>query len=105
MDGWVSGTRARRQGQMVPPATEVGVQGPQTGHPSQAPRNSPMPGQVVLYNDMCMYRVNANVLPMYCKCKCPVNEMLTCKCTVNVNVMLMNCEYERTCKCNVCIAK
>ena len=48
-----------------------------------------MPGQVVLYNDMCMYRVNANVLSMYCKCKCPVNEMLTCKCNVNVNVMLM----------------
>lgn len=30
LDGWVSGPRALRQGQMVPPVTEVGVQGPQT---------------------------------------------------------------------------
>ena len=30
LDGWVSGPRALWQGQMVPPATEVGVQGPQT---------------------------------------------------------------------------
>jgi len=45
MDGWMGGTRALRQGATLPPGTQVGVQGPETGNPSQAATNSPMPGQ------------------------------------------------------------
>ena len=45
MDAWMHGTPALQPGVTVPPATQVGVQGPQTGYPLQAATNSPMPRQ------------------------------------------------------------
>ena len=50
VDGWMDGcmdggTPALQPGVTVPPATQVGVQGPQTGYPLQAATNSPMSGQ------------------------------------------------------------